>query len=237
MSLIGPVAPRDPHERHRSATPLELLTDLCYVVAIAQAAAGLHHAVSEDQVGEGLIAFGIAMYAIWLAWLNFAWFNAAYDNDDVVHRLLTLLQIVGSLVLAAGVPRFFDGDFTLGILGYVIMRIGLVTMWFRAAAGHPEGRRTALRYAYGILAVQTAWVLYLLLPHDLELWFFLPLALLDLGVPMWAERAGQTPWHPHHIAERYGLMFIIVLGETISPRRSASRWRSTTTASDPRSRW
>ncbi|MET1062460.1 MAG: low temperature requirement protein A, partial [Aeromicrobium sp.] len=38
---------------------------------------------------------------------------------------------------------------------------------------------------------------------------------LDFGVPLVAELAGTTPWHPHHIAERYGLFFIIVLGETI----------------------
>jgi low temperature requirement protein LtrA len=32
---------------------------------------------------------------------------------------------------------------------------------------------------------------------------------------VWAERTGRTSWHPHHIAERYALFFIIVLGETI----------------------
>ena len=37
----------------------------------------------------------------------------------------------------------------------------------------------------------------------------------ELLVPAWAERAGITPWHPHHIAERYSLFYIIVLGETV----------------------
>ena len=41
------------------------------------------------------------------------------------------------------------------------------------------------------------------------------LALLDLSVPLWAERTGMTPWHPHHIAERYGLFVIILLGESV----------------------
>ena len=35
------------------------------------------------------------------------------------------------------------------------------------------------------------------------------------AVPVWAERAGPTTWHPHHIAERYGLLTLIVLGESI----------------------
>jgi low temperature requirement protein LtrA len=89
-------------------------------------------------------------------------------------------------------------------------------MWLRAAAGHPERRRTALRYAYGLIAVQAGWVLALLVTGgDIAIWLFIVLVVLDFAVPVWAERAGATPWHPHHIAERYGLFFIIVLGETI----------------------
>jgi low temperature requirement protein LtrA len=45
---------------------------------------------------------------------------------------------------------------------------------------------------------------------------FALLGLLELAVPIWAERSGRpTPWHPEHIAERYGLFTIIVLGECI----------------------
>jgi low temperature requirement protein LtrA len=36
-----------------------------------------------------------------------------------------------------------------------------------------------------------------------------------MAVPVWAERARPTSWHPAHITERYGLFTIIVLGETI----------------------
>ena len=54
----------------------------------------------------------------------------------------------------------------------------------------------------------------LLVPH---LWVpgFVVLAALELAVPVWAERAAPTTWHPHHIAERYGLLTLIVLGESI----------------------
>lgn len=214
--LRRPLSPRDPHEPHRVASPLELFTDLCYVVAIAQAALTLEHEIAAGHAGTGLVWFGASFFAIFWAWLNFVWFNSAYDPDDTVHRLLTLLQIFGSLVLAAGIPKFFEEDFTLGVVGYVIMRVGLVLMWLRAAAGHPERRRTALRYVVGLVGVQAGWVAVLLVTGgDIPIWTFVVLALLDFAVPVWAERAGTTPWHPHHIAERYGLFFIIVLGETI----------------------
>ena len=124
VSLVRPLSPRDPHEDHRTATPLELFADLCYVVAVAQAGLTLHHEIVEGHAAHGLVYFAMAFFAIFWAWLNFAWFNSAYDPDDTIHRLLTLLQILGSLVLAAGIPRFFEADFTLGVVGYVVMRVG-----------------------------------------------------------------------------------------------------------------
>jgi low temperature requirement protein LtrA len=216
VSLVRPLSPRDPRESNRTATPLELFADLCYVVAVAQAALTLHHEIVEGHPAHGLLYFSVAFFAIWWAWLNFAWFNSAYDPDDTLHRLLTLLQIFGSLVLAAGVPRIFDADFTLGVTGYVIMRVGLVLMWLRAAAGDPERRPTAMRYALGLLVVQCGWVVALVVTGgDFPIWLFVIAVAADFAVPFYAELAGATPWHPHHIAERYGLFFIIVLGETV----------------------
>ena len=75
---------------------------------------------------------------------------------------------------------------------------------------------TALRYAYGLILVQAVWVVALLATGGhVPIWLFVVLVACDFAVPFIAELAGTTPWHPHHVAERYGLFFIIVLGETI----------------------
>ena len=95
---------RHPGESHRVATPLELLFDLCFVVAVAQAAAGLDHGFIADHVGSAIAAYLMSFFAIWWAWMNFTWFASAYDTDDVPYRLLVLVQIAGSLVIAAGIP-------------------------------------------------------------------------------------------------------------------------------------
>jgi low temperature requirement protein LtrA len=213
--FIRPLRPRDPLETARAASPLELLTDLCFVVAVAQASASLHHEIVEGHVGHGALHFAMAFFAIFWTWLNFTWFGSAYDNDDLLYRLLTILQILGALVLAAGIPRMFDDDFTLTVAGYVLMRVALVTQWVRASRSDPSRRTTGRRYALGVTVVQLGWVGYLWLPHDLGLPGFVVLVACDMAVPVWAESAERTTWHPHHVAERYSLFFIIVLGEAI----------------------
>jgi len=203
-------------EEHRSATVLELFFDLCFVVAVASAASALHHEVAADHVGDGVVGYVTVFFAIWWAWMNFTWFASAYDTDDVPYRLTTLVQIAGALILAAGVPEAMaGGDFAVITLGYVVMRLAMVTQWLRAAGSDPPHRRSALRYAVGIAALQVGWVLRLLLPESLGYAGFLVLVAAELAVPIWAERAAPTTWHPRHIAERYGLFTLIVLGECV----------------------
>ncbi|MEU8179715.1 low temperature requirement protein A [Micromonospora sp. NPDC049044] len=211
-----PMRPRRRDEPHRAATPLELFFDLCFVVAVAQAAGSLHHDVAEGHLGHAATSYAMVFFAIWWSWVNFTWFASAYDTDDDVYRITTLVQISGALILAAGVPRAFaDGDFAVITYGYVVMRLAAVVHWTRAAAGDPRHRPAARRYAIGVTVVQLGWLLRLALPADWGIATFVLLALADVLVPAVAERPGMTPWHPRHIAERYGLFTLIVLGETV----------------------
>ncbi|MHC3470730.1 low temperature requirement protein A, partial [Streptomyces sp. 7R007] len=205
-------------EAHRVASPLELFFDLCFVVAIAQAGVQLVHAVTHGHAGEGILNYAMVFFAIWWAWMNFTWFASAYDNDDVLYRVVTLVQVAGVLVLAAGVSRAFDDHEFLAVwLGYLIMRLAMVSQWIRAALSSEGAEKTvALRYAGGVLVCQVGWLGLLFLPEGARPWVFLVMAVLEMCVPPFAERGHPTSWHPHHISERYGLFTIIVLGETIA---------------------
>ena len=211
--------PRDTKEAHRAATPLELFFDLVFVIAIAAAAAGLHHSVAEAHFVDGIIKYVAIFFAIWWAWMNYTWFASAYDNDDSLFRILTLVIIAGALTLAAGVSHFFtSSDLTLVVVGFVIMRIAMVGFWLRVYKHDVTRKQTALWYAVGIALVQVYWVALLLLQPLTPAMFYMGFALgafLELSVPFFAERKAQTPWHRHHIIERYGLLNIIVLGETL----------------------
>ncbi|MBL7500751.1 low temperature requirement protein A [Frankia sp. CNm7] len=214
---------RDPGEAHRAATTLELLFDLAFVVAFGTAANELAHALAAGHVGAGISGFVFATFAVSWAWINFTWFASAYDTDDWRYRLTTMLQMVGVLVLALGLPAMFASldhgetlDNDVMVWGYVVMRIAMVLQWWRASRQDPGRRAAHTGYIVSIVVSQIIWVALALLDFSVGVSFALlaiPL-LIELGGPIVAERRfGGTPWHPHHIAERHGLMVIIALGE------------------------
>src|SRR6266496_881773 len=107
-------------EAHRTASPLELLFDLTFVVAVAAVTAELAHSIAEGHAG--VLPFLQVFFAIWWAWMNFTWFASSYDTDDVPYRLLAMVQMARVLVLAAGVPPAAEhSDYRAVGVGYLIM--------------------------------------------------------------------------------------------------------------------
>jgi len=216
-------------EPNRVSSQLELLFDLTFVVAVAAVTEQFARTIAAGHGGDGVLPFLQVFFAIWWAWMNFTWFASSYDTDDVTYRILTMVQMAGVLLLAAGVPAAADhGDYVMVTTGYLVMRFGLISLWLRAGIEDRASRRTAFRYAFGIGALQVGWFgrLYLAdagASDTVLLIAFIVLAILELSVPLWAERPRATHWHPHHIAERYGLFTIILLGEAVLASSNAVR--------------
>lgn len=188
---------RDPHERHRVATPLELLFDLTFVIAFGVAASEFSHALAAYHIGSGLAGFAFATFAVCWAWINFSWFASAYDTDDWVYRLMTMLQMVGVLILALGIPPVFssiaDGrhvDNRVLVAGYVVMRIAMVGQWLRSARQDPPRRRVCLTYAIAITTAQIGWIGVIIANTSVAVTFglFTVMFVVELTGPMLAER-------------------------------------------------
>ncbi len=135
---------RDPQERHRGATPLELLFDLTFVVAFSQISSQAAHALELGHLSTMFVGFGFAIFAVSWAWINYSWLASAYDNEDIFFRLATLVVMIGVLVVALGIPPVFSSleqgehlDNTVLVTGYVIMRVATVAIWLRAARHDP----------------------------------------------------------------------------------------------------
>jgi len=216
--LLPSLPARDPDEHHRAATQLELVFDLVSVIAIAAVTAGLHHAISEGHGLEKLPVFAFLFTAIWWAWMNFTWFASAFDNDGPAYRLIVMVVMAGALIFAGGAGHIFETlDLGWGVVGWTIMRLGMAALWLRASA-NAAYRATALRYALGIVVAQALWVAFAfgVTPGSAGFYLFGVLIFaVEFAVPPFAESARMTPFHRHHIIERYGLLTIISLGEVL----------------------
>jgi low temperature requirement protein LtrA len=216
---------RDPRQVHRAATPLELLFDLTFVIAFGLAGVQLAHFLADGHYVTAIVGYSFAAFGICWAWINYSWFASAYDTDDWIFRVMTMVQMVGVLIFALGLPPMFKSldqgqylDNSIMVLGYVVMRVSLILQWLRAAKQDSGRRRVASTYIVTLVVAQAVWSALIFI--DLPVWqtfavMALPV-LVELSGPFFAEKKdGGTPWHPHHIAERYGLLAIIALGEGV----------------------
>lgn len=125
------------------------------------------------------------------------------------------------------------------VAGYVVMRLAMLVQWLRAARQSPEHRAACLGYVRTLLVSQIGWIILAVAPTGAATFFAIGAALVvvEMAGPWIAERVvpatvaqpgaardrearGRgvwrgTPWHAHHIAERYGLLAIITLGEGV----------------------
>lgn len=220
---------RDQGQRGRVASSLELLFDLVFAAAFGVLGVQLAHGVVADHAGLAIVAFLFGGAALVWAWINYSWFASAFDTDDWLFRLLTMVQMAGVIVLAIGLAPMFasvehGGEFDNRVMvsGYIVMRVALVCQWLRAART-PAYRQVASTYIFFIGIAQIGWVLVAWMPMTIG-WALAAAVTcwsIELLGPLIAERKGErrggggTPWHPHHIAERYALLTIVTLGETV----------------------
>jgi low temperature requirement protein LtrA len=214
--LLRPSTMRDHGVEERPATPLELLFDLCFVVAVALLAAELHHGIVDGHAIAATLTYAALFVPLWWAWMSYTWFATAFSHDDPLTRLLTLLQMGGVLAVAAAVPGAFDGALMPFAVAYALMRLPLVLQWLRAAHDDRRHRGFALTYAAGSVAAQLLWVGGATTTGPVRWGLFVGALAVELATPVSAvRRSPDRVFHPGHIAERYGLFTIIVLGETV----------------------
>ena len=226
LHALVPMRSRNPHEEHRVATTLELLYDLTLVIAFGVNGVQMAHALASGHVAAGLAAFGFVQFSTIWAWMSYSSFASAYDTDDWGVRMGVAVQMVGVIMMTTGIPQLYKGfehhwelHSSTMVAGYVVMRFSMVALWLRAARANPDQARSARIHALWIALVQALWVGTTFLHHLSPLGLFLasvPLFAMELGVPAYLlSRYDHMAWHPHHLAERFGLLTIITLGEVV----------------------
>ncbi|MGW5640953.1 low temperature requirement protein A, partial [Streptomyces sp. NPDC003832] len=186
---LVPMTGRNPQEIGRVATPLELLFDLTFVVAVGTAA--LHYAelLADGHPAQAAGAFLLAMFAICVAWIGFSWFASAFGTDDWLYRALTMVQMIGVVVFELGIPAMFhsveEGDhleMRVMVLGYIVMRVAVVLQWGRVSWESPSFRKVARANILWTLIAQVGWtvVAFADLPLPAAVISFAVLGTLDV---------------------------------------------------------
>jgi low temperature requirement protein LtrA len=193
----------------KRVAPLELFFDLVFVFALTQ----ITYLMSENPTWEGLGQGMLVLTALWWAWGAYAWLTNYIDTEQDTERLLMLGAMAAMLVAALATPHVFGDDALIFGLAYAAVR-WLHIFIFAEANEHVDTAtavrvlsRTALPAPLLLIAaaffdgtVQGAiWVVALAI--DLA-------GPLVFGVRGFRVSAG-------HFAERFGLIVIIALGESI----------------------
>jgi low temperature requirement protein LtrA len=191
-------------------TPLALVFDLVFVLAITQCTALMSHDPTWSGLAQGLLVLGV----LWWSWTGYAWLTSVVDPEEGAVRIAMFAAMAAFLIVSIAVPKAFGGLALEFALAYGAVRWAQIALFVLASRDDPDLRRSVAG-----LAVSTSIGVGLLLGASFldglaqgALWV-LALAL-DMGGPFFFGSGG---WKlvPGHFAERHGLIIIIALGESI----------------------
>lgn len=156
------------------------------------------------------------MIPIWSAWVGATLYANRFDCDDIWQRLMSFAQMFCVIILATNINTDFDNYYRGFLLSYVAIRLLTVAMYLRASLHKPETRNVSnfLALAFGTGALISLSSLF----FDGALRYIVLYAGIgfDMIMPLLAKKRLQAvPVHAHHLPERFGLLTIILLGESV----------------------
>jgi low temperature requirement protein LtrA len=189
--------------------PLELFFDLVFVFALTQVTKLMADNSTWEGLGQGLLVLA----ALWWAWGAYAWLTNYIEADEGVERLLMFAVMAAFLVAALAVPHAFDDDALIFALAYATAR-WLHIFLFAEANDDVDAAQAIRRLARtaipgpGLLIVAA----FLEGPAQTAVWI-VALTIDFAGPYVFGVRGFRVS--PGHFAERFSLIVIIALGESI----------------------
>jgi len=191
-------------------TPLELFFDLVFVLALTQCTALMADQGTWESVGQAMLILAV----LWWSWGGYAWLTSVINPEEGLVRLVMFVAMGAFLVCALCVPAAFGYLGLAFAAAYAVVRICHIALFWIASREDPD-----LRGSVTSLAVSTAIGVSLLAAASafdgaLQAGLWVLAVALDYGGPYVFGAAG---WRmvPEHFAERFGLIIIIALGESI----------------------
>jgi low temperature requirement protein LtrA len=194
----------------RQVSSLELFFDLVFVLALTQTSGLMESGHAWRTIGQGLLVLGV----LWWTWVGYAWLTSVVDPDSGLCRLVVLVAMGGTLVVALCVPEAFGDRALMLALAYAVVRAMHILLFWLAATGDRELRRSVAGLAVGAAIGVGLLIVAAFLEGGLQAGVWVVALLIDMGSPF---VFGSRGWHlvPGHFVERHGLIVILALGESI----------------------
>ncbi|HZQ15414.1 MAG TPA: low temperature requirement protein A [Gaiellaceae bacterium] len=201
---------REATDDEHAVTPLELFFDLVFVFAITQVTSLL----GRDPTWHGLIRGALALAAVWWAWTGYAWFTSTLDADEGGVRLAMLAAMATMLGVALALPGAFGDDAVLFGCSFFVVRLLHLVLYAYAGRNDRDLFTALLRLAPAELIGASLLVAAGFLAGEGRIAVWIVALLVDYVGP---AVVGLHGWRiaPAHFAERYGLIVLIALGESI----------------------
>ena len=189
--------------------PLELFFDLVFVLAITQCTALMAHEPTWGGLGKGLLVLGI----LWWTWIGYAWLTSVVDPEEGIVRLLIIAAMAALLVVSLCVPHVFDDRALLFACAITLVRVEHIAL-FILGSRHDPGLRASVIGLAGSTALGCGLLIVGSFAGSWQPWVWLLALVLDMSGPKFF---GLEGWRlvPGHYAERFGLIVLIALGESI----------------------
>jgi low temperature requirement protein LtrA len=195
-------------EREHRVTARELYFDLVFVFAFTQVATLLSDDPTFAGIGRGVLVLG----ALWWAWTAYAWLTNTVDPEEGFVGAALLVALIAMFVAALVVPGVFRDDGVLFGAAFLVVCAMHLTLYALAARGNRDLLAAVLRLAPWTLLGATLILVAGFADGAPRIWLWLAaLASTYVGAGLSGSRGWQL--HPSHLAERYGLVMIIALGE------------------------
>jgi low temperature requirement protein LtrA len=192
-------------------TPLELFFDLVMVFAFTQVT-GL---LATDPTWPGVLRGMLVLAALWWAWNAYAWLTSAADIDEGGVRLAMLTSTGVMLLVALAVPGAFGDHALLFGISYVAVRLLHLVLAAIVALDEPDRRGAILRFAPTAIVGSSLLVVAGFLDGDVRIAVWMLALAIDYLGPVVIGMGRGWLVAAEHFAERFGLIVLIALGESI----------------------
>jgi low temperature requirement protein LtrA len=197
-------------EEERKTSYLELFFDLVFVFAFTQVTA----LITEDPSVQGFARSALVLAMVWWAWSAYAWMTNAIDIDNTVTRLIIFTAMAAGFFMALAVPDAFQDEAAWFAVAYFVVRVLNSTLFAWGVRDDPGNLRATFKLAPWFLVAALVALVGGFVDSDYRAWVWLASLVIDIVGTLTVAR---LEWRvsPSHFAERFALIVIIALGESI----------------------